>query len=142
MPEVFTHTGIKLRQRSREGGCLLEIEFYSTVPEIPLLNERDGTDALHMLAKKARKAAVEISLKIAHSDLSELEKADAVYEYLIRNVEYGDTENPYSYTAYAALYDGKAVCQGYSAAFNLLCDALGVKAVSYTHLTLPTITAV
>ena len=62
--------------------------------------------------------------------MDELEIADAVYEYLARNVEYGDTENPYSYTAYAALNDGKAVCQGYSSAFNILCNAIGVKSLA------------
>lgn len=59
------------------------------------------------------------------------EKIDAIYGYLCRNVTYdhknlNDAAYTLKYTAYAALMDGTAVCQGYAAAFYRLCLEEGV----------------
>lgn len=129
MPEIFTHIGMKLRKSSKDGGCTIEIEFHSTA-EDTLFNGSIDIDTLKTLICNTKNISESISDGLASDYMSELEKADAVYECLIKSVEYGDTENPYSYTAYAALSDRIAVCQGYSAAFNMLCDALGVKALA------------
>lgn len=57
------------------------------------------------------------------------QKAEAVYDYICSNVEYDydnlpDDDYKLKHTAYAALVDGKAVCQGYSAAlYRLLLEA-------------------
>lgn len=52
------------------------------------------------------------------------DKVKAIYDYIAQNVVYDDDEydaymagyegNPHTYSAYAALIDNKAVCQGYS----------------------------
>lgn len=99
---------------------------------MPLFDDGKGedTDSLCSLVDKASYVSNKIAGNITDSDMSELEKADAVYEYLIKNVEYGDVNNPLSYTAYGALAGGKAVCQGYSGAFNMLCKAAGVMSLS------------
>ncbi len=62
-------------------------------------------------------------------DKTDEEKVRAVYDYLCENVDY-DYDNAANEdyllkrTAYAALIDGKAVCQGYSAAlYRLLLEA-------------------
>ena len=61
------------------------------------------------------------------------EKIDTIYHYLCRNVTY-DRENlndrtyTLKYTAYAALIQGTAVCQGYATAFYRLCLESGVDA--------------
>lgn len=59
-----------------------------------------------------------------------------VHDYIIDNCEY-DYESAesgetlaYENTAYGALIDKKAVCSGYSMAFQLLCKKLGVDCVS------------
>ena len=57
-----------------------------------------------------------------------------IHNYLIDHVEYdksGDNRetSPNSYNAYGALVDNKAVCQGYSAAFQLLCHKAKVISV-------------
>lgn len=123
---------MKLSISSKKGGIKLEIEFYSTVPEMSLFDDdkSEDTDSLCSLIDKANFFSNKIAGNITDSDMSELEKADAVYEYLIKNVEYGDVSNPLSYTAYGALTEGKAVCQGYSGAFNMLCKAAGVMSLS------------
>ena len=62
-------------------------------------------------------------------DMSDAEKTETIYNYLRDNVEYDydnltDSEYLLKHTAYAALVDGKAVCQGYSAAlYRLLLEA-------------------
>ena len=62
-------------------------------------------------------------------EMSEAEKTEAVYRYIRDNVEYDydnldNDEYKLKRTAYAALVEGKAVCQGYSAAlYRLLLEA-------------------
>ena len=63
--------------------------------------------------------------------LDDAEKTRVIYNYLLDNVEYdydnlADEDYTLKRTAYAALIDGKAVCQGYSAAFYRLLLAAGV----------------
>lgn len=62
-------------------------------------------------------------------DKTDYEKAERIYDYLCDNVEYDydnltDEDYLLKYTAYAALADGKAVCQGYAEAlYRLLLEA-------------------
>ena len=48
--------------------------------------------------------------------------------YLIDNCSY-DNDNSMRHNAYGALIDGKAVCDGYSKAFQVICNSLGVECV-------------
>ena len=60
-------------------------------------------------------------------DKTDLEKLSAVYAYLCENVIYDESaEN--CFTAYGALVEGKAVCQGYALAMMRLLNALNVTA--------------
>ncbi len=72
--------------------------------------------------------------------LSEYERECMVHDYLLDRIEY-DTEinrddtsnNPLEiFTAYGALVDKKAVCEGYARAFQLLMNGLGVDCVDIT----------
>ena len=61
------------------------------------------------------------------------EKIDTIYNYLCQNVTYDnanlkDTAYTLKYTAYAALLNGTAVCQGYAVAFYRLCLESGIDA--------------
>ena len=58
---------------------------------------------------------------------SDYQKILAIYNYLTANVKYGGSGDT-QYTAYAALVNKLAVCQGYSAAFYRLCLSAGVDA--------------
>lgn len=51
---------------------------------------------------------------------SDYEKILAIYQYLTDHVQYGGSGNT-MYTAYAALVNNLAVCQGYATAFYRLC---------------------
>ena len=65
------------------------------------------------------------------SGKSDYQKVRAIYDYLCEHVSYDNTNlnnDAYKlkYTAYAALINNTAVCQGYSCAFYRLCLAAGV----------------
>lgn len=58
---------------------------------------------------------------------SDLQKVLTIYDYLCANVTYDYTSSDnLKRTAYAALVNHSAVCQGYSAAFYRLCLSVGV----------------
>ena len=67
--------------------------------------------------------------------MSPAERVRVLHDYLVMNCEY-DIENynlgkitQESRLAYGALVNKKAVCQGYCAAFSLLCERAGVKCI-------------
>lgn len=65
---------------------------------------------------------------IGTSQLSPYEKELAMHDYLVANVTYEHADKSYhkAHSAVGALLHGRAVCEGYSIAFKLLCDAAGV----------------
>ena len=75
------------------------------------------------------KKSSEILESLDLEDKTDPEKIRAIYDYICENVEYDydnleDEDYSLKRTAYAALVDGKAVCQGYSAAvYRLLLEA-------------------
>lgn len=87
-------------------------------------------------AEQEEKVTGEVQRVLAELDLSEKsdkEKVDAIYAYLCSNVTYDNanlSNKNYvlKYTAYAALCDRTAVCQGYAVAFYRLCLESGVDA--------------
>ncbi|MGB9680320.1 MAG: stalk domain-containing protein [Minisyncoccia bacterium] len=69
-------------------------------------------------------------------DMSDIDKIKSIHDYIIKNTIY-DYENAVhntipldSYTAYGVLVKGVGVCQGYSAAFNLLANMAGLDCIS------------
>lgn len=78
--------------------------------------------ATKMLA--AYEAAVEKALSGASMDWSDMEKALYINDYLARNCEYDTSYS--NYTAYDALVNQVAVCQGYALACLELADRLGL----------------
>lgn len=70
--------------------------------------------------------------------LSEYEREVAIYSYIISNCTYDDEvessdaygdSHPSIYNLYGVMVDHKAVCEGYSRAFDYLCAQVGVDAV-------------
>ncbi len=88
------------------------------------------------LAKKADKKAAAIVKAVVKPGMSETEKANAIHDHIINNCEYDEdtyySKDQYSnsYTAYGALCEGKAVCQGYAAAFNLCAQKAGLNSIA------------
>lgn len=54
------------------------------------------------------------------------DKVAAVHDWLVRNVAYDESDRLASHTAYGLFANGTAVCEGYSQAFKLAMDELGV----------------
>ena len=59
------------------------------------------------------------------SDMTDVQKARALHDYLAQHVEYDLTYS--SYTAYNALVNGTAVCQGYTLAYAALLQKAGIE---------------
>lgn len=70
-----------------------------------------------------RKASEEILAGIS-SDMSDYEKEKTIHDRLIARCEYGQSD--FCHTAYGALVEGVAVCDGYSKAFHYLCREVGL----------------
>ena len=70
---------------------------------------------------------------------TDLDKYFWIHDYLVDNVEYADENNDYTkysrekypdyYNAYGAIVNGKAFCQGYAAAYKVLCDKANLDCV-------------
>ncbi len=86
--------------------------------------------------KAADKAAGDAVKKCITSGMSDKDKAKAIHDYIIKKCSYDDTislaEKKYNdaFTAYGALVNGSAVCQGYAAAFNLMAQKCGLQAMT------------
>lgn len=76
--------------------------------------------------------AAEKAIACTEPDMKPYEKVLAVHDYLILNCKYdyanylADTIPYISGTAYGALVDGKAVCEGYTQAFLYIMNKLGI----------------
>lgn len=78
------------------------------------------------------------ALSAVETDMSDLEKAVALHDYLVINCEY-DYENylaktipTNSYSAYGVLVERKAVCQGYALTYKLLLNKVGIECYMVT----------
>ena len=77
--------------------------------------------------KLVDKKITEILTELDIRNKGEYEKISAIYNYIINNVTYNlNTENNLKYTAYGALYNGEAVCQGISQLFYSMAKEAGI----------------
>lgn len=58
--------------------------------------------------------------------MNQHQKEKAIHDYIIRNVAYDESYSPSSHSAYAALYNKKAVCQGYALLAYKMLDEAGI----------------
>ena len=88
----------------------------------------------------AFEAAVQKALTAVYPGMSDLQKALALHDYLTQHIAYdyadymAGTVGEKAYTAYGALVEGKAVCEGYAKAYQLLLDRCGIDAVMVSSL--------
>jgi len=87
-------------------------------------------------------AAEKVLDKLLKGGMGALEKETAIYEWIVNEVDYDWThqdvmaETPReSYTPYGGLVDQRAVCLGYAATFQLLCDLAGVECITVVGAT-------
>jgi len=84
---------------------------------------------------------VEKILKEANRYPNTFEKVLYIYDFLITRTKYDmqlyefKTGSVYGYTAYGALVNHIAVCSGYSSAFQLLLNGLGIKCIRVSNET-------
>jgi len=81
-----------------------------------------------------KKIAEKIKLIVQSNNLVHLtpyEKEFALHDYLATYVKYEHADKSYhkAHSAVGALLHGRAVCEGYSTAFKLLCDAVGISCI-------------
>ena len=95
----------------------------------------DGVENLRALHNESIDKADRVIASIITDGMSGMDKIKAIHDYLILNCSY-DYENYIlgdipleSRLSYGTLISHKAVCQGYSAAFNLLCERAGIRSV-------------
>lgn len=95
-------------------------------------------------AEKFETAGNAIVNKLISEEMTDAEKALVLHDYLAKNISY-DTEAAQTasvensaddiksaYTAYGALIENEAVCQGYALAYMYLLDKVGVNSVLVT----------
>lgn len=63
------------------------------------------------------------------SSFSEYDKIKYFHDYIVQNCSY-DANGKNIYSAYGCLIDGKAVCEGYSKAFAMLCQKSGIPCIN------------
>ena len=80
--------------------------------------------------------AVDAAMSQVEESMTDLEKALVLHDWLVLRVAYnwdvattGSTDSHVPYTAYGALVNGDAVCQGYAEAYKLLMDQCGIPCV-------------
>lgn len=90
---------------------------------IKLHNEAPFQQNLNSTVSNFNSKLNSISIKGANR----YEKVKSIYEYLCNTVTYADGRAAHS--AYGALIDKVAVCEGYAKAFKILCDREGIPSV-------------
>ncbi|MCI3918823.1 DUF5050 domain-containing protein [Paenibacillus sp. TRM 82003] len=83
--------------------------------------------------KSAEQVADEIVDRLIEPGMSDFEKLKALHDYVVRNVTYdftnymNGTVPKESHTAYGALVNGIAVCEGYSLSLEMLLNKAGIE---------------
>lgn len=90
--------------------------------------ELQYSESAEVCAQKSAeiKAAVSESETVLTAEMDDFEKELALHDWLAARCAYSsDSSSPY--TAYGALIEGTAVCEGYAKAMQLLLDNAGIK---------------
>ena len=112
--------------------------------KVAITNVTDLTKELHELEgkeiapklKRAYNSAVDIVERIIEPRMPDYEKAKVIHDYVINHTRYdveaaegflqGGASDANSFTAYGVLVNGKAVCQGYAEATQILLSLAGI----------------
>ncbi len=127
-PEWGTHVLSTPTVFESDEGGVLRLDFSSAEESFTYEELCDLRDA-------AAECAASVAAEVTAGLTEPLERADAIHDYLVALVSYDEVFSPFGYTAYGALVNQTAVCQGYSGAFNLLCAAADVPSLAVANRT-------
>ncbi len=97
-----------------------------TVTVTDVISDEDKETIYEAAVDKALREALG---KNKGKDMTELQKALALHDWLVMNCQYDVTiSRPNAHTAYGAIVEGYAVCDGYANAYNDLLGRVGVTA--------------
>lgn len=119
---AYTYTGNRFKGHTDDSGRIVGITLSYNVDYVEEGQAR--TDAL--------KAAV-ASVVEGMPDGSDYEKLKYLHDYLVLRCDY-NTEALSPFTAYGALVEGRATCQGYADAMHLLLSGAGFETVFTTGI--------
>ena len=130
-PEFFSYVGGANAEAIVENGVLYIIITQWSVQETPESNPSYTTEQLKTMRAEAFSIAEDNVKKLIESELitaemSDTEKAKAVYTWVSANCSYDKEFGDASYTGYGAAKNQLAVCQGYTALYNTMCKYLGI----------------
>ena len=85
------------------------------------------TDTVQECSEKAEKMerVLDEAMRQLHNRMDDFQKELVLHDWLAKRCEYSESGSA-SYTAYGALVNGKAVCEGYSKAMLLLLNRAGI----------------
>lgn len=99
--------------------------------------DQGDPSALSQYDRAVYDSAERVLNEVLTDGMSDLEKETAIYRWLVDNVDYDwrhqdiMAQTPRSaYEPYGGLVDRMAVCLGYAASFQLLCDLAGVECIT------------
>lgn len=113
-------------------GSQTAIIYFATLPDGDPSYAVKKSEVSHM-TKELEAAIKSITDKVTATDPYEIELQ--LHDLLCGLVEYSDnTEDPMIYTAYGALVNKKALCEGYSKAMKLLLAEFGIQSITVTGM--------
>lgn len=104
------------------GNTVYATVYYNEAGEV-LAYYKNNTPITTSAAKSLLNKVQDILDEVVDDGMSDYEKALALHDYICENVVYSDT----SLTAYEALVNGRANCQGYAEATGLLYTLAGLE---------------
>ena len=119
----FENTKVKTMDLKLFVRVILEPEYY------------ESKEVLVNKDNEINKKVEEIISTVIRPEMKDYEKERALHDYLVNNCKYDErlfsgNMPKESYTAYGALIDGVAVCQGYAVAMDKLLKAVGIETMT------------
>lgn len=91
-----------------------------------LVNDFSDETALREAISKIDSAKDYLVDRVYNNDI---DKIRAVHDYLVDTIDYDGSKESTAYTAYGALVDKKAVCEGYAKAFKYVLDDMKIPCI-------------
>lgn len=96
-----------------------------------IITYTDNPENLQVMRGKYELALQEAFREVDASVMSPEDICVVLHDYLVNHITYNDDESlTYRYTAYGAIVEGQAVCQGYALAYQELLKMAGISAIT------------